>query len=73
MTIKVNQLSGSNFSHSKKQCDQCFNYYCIKRYLISKCGVSEDQVLNHEDEHFNYWNHFNINVSTMHKEDDNQS
>lgn len=37
-------------------CSRLVNYNCMKKSLISKYGVSKENVQKYDQTHFNYWN-----------------
>lgn len=36
------------------------NFKCFRKLLVTKCGVSNEQVEQNDDTHFNYWNNLKI-------------
>ena len=36
------------------------NFKCFRTLLTTKCKVSEEEVLENDDQHFNYWNNLDI-------------
>lgn len=40
-------------------CIRVMNYECMKIFLSSKCGMSQDQVDQHDDENYKFWNDLN--------------
>ena len=57
--VKIRGISGP--SDPKLQCcARVANYECMKKFLTSACGVSKEEVDSHDDEHFNFWNDFEI-------------
>ena len=56
---KVHGITGP--SDPKAQCcARVVNYECMKTFLTSACGMSKEEVDSHDDEHFNFWNDFDI-------------
>ena len=40
------------------------NFKCFRTLLHSKCGISKEEVMENDDEHFNFWN--NLKIPTHH-------
>lgn len=40
------------------------NFKCFRTLLHSKCGISKEEVMENDDEHFNLWN--NLRIPTRH-------
>ena len=47
-------------------CVRVIMYECMKKFLVSNCDVTQQEVDNHDDEHFKFWNDFSIPKVPLH-------